>query len=76
MKSQQPQIGERFRDVGSAFRNAIWILSRVSISGGGIEHAHLTSASDATVCKTLALSVVGDPTRFVPTESESRPPGT
>jgi hypothetical protein len=69
MKSRQPQIGERYREVGSAFRNAVWILSRVSMSGGGIEHAHLTSASDATECKTLALSVVGDPARFVPTES-------
>jgi hypothetical protein len=69
MKSKQPQIGERYRDVGSNFRNAVWILSHVSISGSGIEHAHLTSASDATACKTLALSVLGDPARFVPAES-------
>lgn len=69
MKSKQPQIGERYRELGSAFRNAVWILSDVSMSGSGIEHAHLTSASDATACKTLALSVVGDPTRFVPAES-------
>jgi hypothetical protein len=69
MKLKQPQIGERYRDVGSAFRNAVWILSDVSRSGNGIEHAHLTSASDATACKTLALSVVGDPSRFIPAES-------
>jgi hypothetical protein len=69
MKSKQPQIGERYRELGSAFRNAVWILSHVSMSGSGIEHAHLISVADATASKTLALSVVGDPTRFVPAES-------
>ena len=66
--SKKPQIGDRYRNVGSVFRNAVWILSGLFISRDGIEHAHLTSAWDATQCKTLALSVVADTSRFVPAE--------
>lgn len=65
MTSKQPQIGDRYRNVDSAFRKAEWILSRLFTSRDGIEHAHLTSVSDATESKTLALSVVADPSRFV-----------
>jgi hypothetical protein len=72
MTSKQPQIGDRYRNVGTAFQNAVWILSELT-SRNGIEHAQLTSASDATECKTLALSVVADPKRFVLAESQTLP---
>jgi hypothetical protein len=65
MTSKQPQIGDRYRSVGSAFRNAVWILTALFTSRDGIEHAHLTSATDTTESKTLALSVISDPSRFV-----------
>ena len=65
MTSKQPQIGDRYRSVGMAFRNAVWILTALFTSRDGIEHARLTSATDATENKTLALSVIADPSRFV-----------
>jgi hypothetical protein len=65
MTAKHPQVGDRYRDVGTAFRNAVWILSEVFTSRNGIEHARLTSACDAMECKTLAVSVVADPKRFV-----------
>ena len=64
MTAKHPQIGDRYRDVGTAFRNAVWIVTELYSSRNGIEHAHLTSASDAKDCKTLAVSVVADPKRF------------
>ncbi|HVA14016.1 MAG TPA: hypothetical protein VNF99_12250 [Stellaceae bacterium] len=69
MTAKQPQIGDRYRNVDMAFRNAVWILSDLFTSRDGIMHAHLTSASDATECKTLAVSVVADPRRFVLAET-------
>jgi hypothetical protein len=66
MTSNKPQIGRHYRHVDTAFRNAVWILSALFVSRDGIEHARLTSASDATLCKTLALSVIADRSRFVP----------
>jgi hypothetical protein len=71
MTSKQPQIGERYRDIGSSFPKTVWILSEMFTSRNGIEHAHLTSASDATDSKTLALSVVADTKRFVLAESQT-----
>ena len=68
MTPKKPQIGARYRDVGTVFRNADWILSSLFISRDGIEHAHLTSAWDTTQRKTLALSVLADPGRFVPAD--------
>jgi hypothetical protein len=71
MTSKQPQIGERYRNVGNGFPNAVWILSELFTTQSGIEHAHLTSASNATECKTLALSVVADPKRYVLAENQT-----
>lgn len=71
MTSKQPQIGDRYRDIGTAFPKAVWILSELFTSRNGIQHAQLTSASDATDSKTLALSVVADPKRFVRADSPS-----
>ena len=71
MTAKHPQIGDRYRDVGTAFRNAVWILSEVFTSPNGIEHARLTSVCDARDCKTLAVSVVADPKRFVLEQTEA-----
>lgn len=71
MTAKQPQIGDRYRDVGTAFPKAVWILSELFTSRNGIEHAHLTSVADATESKTLALSVVADTKRFVLADSPS-----
>jgi hypothetical protein len=65
MTSTQPKIGDRYRSVGVAFRNAVWILTALFTSWDGIKHARLTSAADATEHKTLALSVLVDARRFV-----------
>jgi hypothetical protein len=72
MASKQPQVGDQYRNVGTAFRNAVWILSEVFTSRDGIEHARLTSASDATECRTLAISVIADKRRFVLAETPER----
>jgi len=71
MTSNQPQVGDRYRDIATTSPKVVWILSELFTSRNGIEHAHLTSASDATNSKTLALSVVADPKRFVRAESPS-----
>jgi hypothetical protein len=71
MAAKQPQIGDRYRDVATTFPKAVWILRALFTSRDGIAHAHLVSASDATDSKTLALSVLADPKRFVRAESQS-----
>lgn len=68
MISKQPKVGDRYRDIGTAFPKAVWIVSELFTSRNGIEHAHLTSVADATDSKTLALSVIADPKRFVRAE--------
>lgn len=65
MTSKLPQVGDQYRNVGTVFRNAVWILSEIFTSRDGIEHGRLTSASDATECRTLAVSVIADTRRFV-----------
>ena len=69
MTSKQPQIGDRYRDIATTFPKVVWVLSELFTTRNGIEHAHLVSASDASNSKTLALSVVADPKRFVRAES-------
>jgi len=69
MAIKQPQIGDHYRDVGTPFRNAVWILAGIFVSGDGIEHARLISVGDATESKTLALSVVVDTKRLVPADT-------
>jgi hypothetical protein len=71
MTSKQPQIGDRYRDIATTSPKVVWILSELFTSRNGIEHAHLVSAADATESKTLALSVVADPKRFVRAEALS-----
>jgi hypothetical protein len=71
MTSNQPQIGDRYRDVATAFPKVVWVLSELFTTRNGIEHAHLVSESDAAESKTLALSVVADPRRFARAEIPS-----
>ena len=75
MASKQPQVGDQYRNVGTEFRSAVWILSAIFTSRDGIEHARLTSASDATEFKTLAVSVIADTKRFVLAKTADSIPG-
>jgi len=65
MPSSHPQIWDLYRNGGSVFRDAVWILNKIFISRDGIEYAHLTSALDTSESKPLALSVIADPRRYV-----------
>jgi hypothetical protein len=73
MTSKQPQVGDQYRTVGSAFRNTVWDLNEIFTSRDGIEHARLSSAYNTTECKTLAVSVIADTNRFI---LAKRRPGT
>jgi hypothetical protein len=72
MTSKQPQVGEQYRNVDSAFRKAVWNLNEIFTSRDGIEHARLSSAYDTTECKTLAVSVVADTNRFILAKTSAR----
>ncbi len=72
MALKEPQVGQHYRSVGSAFRNAQWVLTEIFTSRDGIGHARLTSTHDATECKTLAVSVVADPRRFILAEPREK----
>ncbi len=65
MASDQPLVGQRFRDVQARFQSAAWVLSAIFTGSDGIEYATLTSISDATTCKTLSLAVMADTRRFL-----------
>lgn len=75
MVSRQPQVGDRYRNVESTFRNASWILTEVFAYRDGIAHGRLTSIHDTTQYKTLALSVIADPSRFTLVETPEAVPG-
>jgi len=75
MSSKEPQIGDQYRSVGSAFRNAAWVLTEIFTSRDGIDHARLTSTHDATERRTLALSVVTDTRRFTLAETPNKNTG-
>lgn len=68
MTLKQPQLGQQYRHVATIFQNSVWILTAIFAGADGIEHAHLTSAHDATRRKTIALSVIGDTRHFVTVE--------
>jgi len=72
MASNQPQIGHRFKNVGTPFRTAVWVLTEIFVGPDGIDHARLTSAYDATERKTIALSVVADSRRFTLAEASRK----
>jgi hypothetical protein len=72
MAYKQPQVGDQYRNVGTGFRNAVWIVGQIFTTRDGIEHARLTSASDATESKTLAISVIADTSRFVAADTPDR----
>jgi hypothetical protein len=64
MTAKEPQVGDQYRSVGSAFRHAAWVVTEIFTSRDGIDHARLTSTHDVTERRTLALSVVADTRRF------------
>ena len=60
--------GQRYRDVRAGIygRSAAseWIVEDVRPGTDGIMYARLVSVSDSTTRKTLAVTVLADPTRF------------
>jgi hypothetical protein len=75
MAAKEPQVGQQYRSVGSAFRNAAWVLTEIFTSHDGIDHARLTSTHDSTERRTLALSVVADTRRFTLAETPDKSTG-
>ncbi len=75
MASKKPQVGDQYRSVGSAFRNAAWVLTEIFTSADGIDHARLTSTHDTTERRTLALSVIADTRRFTLAEIANKTTG-
>ncbi len=73
MAAKQPQLGQQYRHVGTAFQNSVWVLTAIFAGPDGIEHAQLTSAYDATRQKTIALSVIGDTRQFIAVETRRAP---
>lgn len=65
MAAKRPVIGERYCNVHVPTSNNEWIVEAIYLGRDAHEYAYLRSASDHTLYKTLALSVVSDPTRFV-----------
>jgi hypothetical protein len=72
MAAKPPQVGQRYRHVGTVFRNAVWVLSDIFTGRDGIEHARLTSAYDSSQSKTVALSVIADTRRFTLVENSEK----
>ena len=54
-----------YRNLSVSLGNAEWIVDSIFIGTDTHEYADLRSASDHSSHKTLALSVVADPARFV-----------
>lgn len=73
MAVKQPQIGQQYRQVGTAFQNSVWVLSAIVVGPDGIEHAHLTSAYDTTRRKTISLAVLTDTRQFTPVQMRGVP---
>ncbi len=73
MAPKQPQIGQQYRQVGTAFQNSVWVLTAIVVGPDGIEHAHLTSANDTTQRKTLSLAVLTDTRQFTPVQMRAAP---
>jgi hypothetical protein len=65
MATKRSVIGDRYRNLHVAAWNDEWIVEAIYTGTDAHEYAYLRSASDQTQYKTLALSVVSDPTRFV-----------
>ena len=64
MAAKKPTVGDHFRSLDVAWQNE-WIVELIRIGTDAHEYAHLRSAFDHTLRKTLALSVLSEPTRFV-----------
>ncbi len=73
MANKQPVLGQRYRNLGSSFWNAEWIVNAIFKGTDAVQYADLRSASDHTQHKTLALSVVADATRFALVETSPNP---
>lgn len=57
-------VGDRFRNLKVTWQNE-WIVEAIRMGADGHEYAQLRSVLDHTLRKTLSLSVLSEPTRFV-----------
>lgn len=65
MAAIRPVIGDRYRNLHLATWNDEWIVEAIYTGTDAHDYAYLRSANDQSLYKTLALSVVSDPKRFV-----------
>lgn len=65
MAAKRPVVGEVYRNLHVSAWNDEWIVEAIHTGTDAYEYAYLRSASDHTLYKTLSLSVVSDPSRFV-----------
>lgn len=65
MEAKQTAIGQRYRNVQVSSWNAEWVIGAIFKGTDGVQYADLRSVADRTEHKTLALSVVADPRRYV-----------
>lgn len=71
MVQKRPAIGQHYRNLDVSW-NSVWVIEAIYKGMDAIEYALLRSDSDRTHCKTLSLSVITDPTRFVPLQQADR----
>lgn len=64
MATRKPVVGDRFRNLKVTWQNE-WIVEAIRMGADGHEYAQLRSVLDHTLRKTLSLSVLSEPTRFV-----------
>jgi hypothetical protein len=72
MTIKPPQVGQRYRNTETTFRDSVWLLTDIFVGPHGIEHARITSTHDHTERRTLALSVLADTSRFKWVETADR----
>lgn len=75
MEAKQPVIGQRYRNTHVTSWKDEWVIDAIFTGTDGLQYADLRSVSDRTAHKTLALSVVTDPRRFVPVEAAAAEAG-
>lgn len=64
MAARKPVVGDRFRNLKVTWQNE-WLVEAIRIGTDGHEYAQLRSVLDHSLRKTLSLSALSEPTRFV-----------
>jgi hypothetical protein len=64
MAVRKPAIGDRFRNLDVTWQSE-WVVEVIRVGTDSHEYAQLRSVSDQTLRKTLSLSALLEPARFV-----------